>query len=124
MNATIETAPEAAPAAKRRRILLLIALIFIVLGALWALFFVLVLAKRERTDDAYVNGNKVVISAQVSGTVIAVLTTTPNSSRRVRCWCASIRSTPKPDSHAARVRSDKPCVRCVRSVRRRSNTIR
>jgi membrane fusion protein, multidrug efflux system len=33
----------------------------------------LVLAKRERTDDAYVNGNRVVISAQVSGTVIAVL---------------------------------------------------
>jgi membrane fusion protein, multidrug efflux system len=32
-----------------------------------------VLAKREQTDDAYVNGNKVVISAQISGTVIAVL---------------------------------------------------
>ena len=33
----------------------------------------LVLSKRESTDDAYVNGNKVVISAQVPGTVIAVL---------------------------------------------------
>jgi membrane fusion protein (multidrug efflux system) len=41
---------------------------------LWGLFWLLVLSKRERTDDAYVNGNKVVISAQVSGTVIAVLT--------------------------------------------------
>ena len=61
------------PNGKRRRILILIAVIFIVLGVLWAAYWVLVLSKRERTDDAYVNGNKVVISAQVSGTVIAVL---------------------------------------------------
>jgi membrane fusion protein, multidrug efflux system len=74
MNASIETAPEAPPNGKRRRILLLIALIFIVIGLLWGTFWILVLSKRERTDDAYVNGNKVVISSQVSGTVIAVLT--------------------------------------------------
>jgi membrane fusion protein (multidrug efflux system) len=77
MNATIEAPPAtAAPPAngKRRRILLLIAAVFIVIGILWAIFWVLVLSKRERTDDAYVNGNKVVISAQVPGTVVAVLT--------------------------------------------------
>jgi membrane fusion protein (multidrug efflux system) len=72
MNANIESAaPEPAPN-KRRRVLILIAVIFIALGALWAAYWVLVLSKREETDDAYVNGNKVVISAQVSGTVIAV----------------------------------------------------
>src|ERR1700734_1251331 len=74
MNATIEPAAPAPNSSKRRNVLLLIALIFIVLGALWAAYWVLVLSKREETDDAYVNGNKVVISAQVSGTVIAVLT--------------------------------------------------
>src|SRR5580704_17365097 len=78
MNANTEAASAQAPATppangKRRRLLILIASIFIVLGVLWAAYWVLVLAKRERTDDAYVNGNKVVISAQVSGTVIAVL---------------------------------------------------
>src|SRR5271167_2266682 len=72
MNAVIEPAPEPANG-KRRRILGLIALIFIVIGVLWGLFWYFVLSQRERTDDAYVNGNKVVISAQVSGTVIAVL---------------------------------------------------
>jgi membrane fusion protein (multidrug efflux system) len=74
MNATIEPAAPAPTSSRRRKVLLLIALIFIVLGALWAAYWVLVLSKREETDDAYVNGNKVVISAQVSGTVIAVLT--------------------------------------------------
>jgi len=75
MNANVEPAAPApaAPTDKRRNILILIAVIFIVLGALWAAYWILVLSKRERTDDAYVNGNKVVISAQVSGTVIAVL---------------------------------------------------
>jgi acetyl/propionyl-CoA carboxylase alpha subunit len=53
--------------------LMLIAAIFIV-GCCVGLYWVLVLAKREDTDDAYVNGNKVVISAQISGTVVAVLT--------------------------------------------------
>jgi len=73
MNANVESSASNPSNGKRRRILLLIAVIFIVLGALWAAYWTLVLAKREKTDDAYVNGNKVVISAQISGTVIAVL---------------------------------------------------
>src|SRR5579862_2971039 len=72
MNANIDTSA-AAPNGKRRRILIIIAVIFIVIGALWAAYWTLVLSKREKTDDAYVNGNRVVISAQVSGTVVAVL---------------------------------------------------
>ena len=75
MNANVDLAASApAPAnGKRRNILMLIAAIFIALGMLWGGYWVLVLAKREQTDDAYVNGNRVVISAQISGTVIAVL---------------------------------------------------
>ncbi len=75
MNANVDPAASApAPAnGKRRNILMLIAAIFIALGMLWGGYWVLVLAKREQTDDAYVNGNRVVISAQISGTVIAVL---------------------------------------------------
>jgi membrane fusion protein (multidrug efflux system) len=73
MNATTESLDIGAPN-KRRRIMLIIAAIFILIGALWAVYWVLVLSKRETTDDAYVNGNQVVISSQVSGTVVAVLT--------------------------------------------------
>ena len=73
MNANIEASATNPPNGKRRRILLLIAVIFIVIGVLWAAYWVLVLEKREKTDDAYINGNRVVISAQVSGTVVAVL---------------------------------------------------
>src|SRR6266704_3801406 len=72
MNSTVETLPEA-PTGKRRKVLVIIAVVFIIIGLLWGLYWQLVLSKREQTDDAYVNGNKVVISAQISGTVIAVL---------------------------------------------------
>jgi membrane fusion protein, multidrug efflux system len=57
----------------RRRTLSIIAAIFVGLGIIWAIFWVLVFSQRERTDDAYINGNRVTISAQVTGTVIAVL---------------------------------------------------
>jgi membrane fusion protein (multidrug efflux system) len=72
MNANTDIVAPSTPN-RRRRILLLIAAIFIVIGALWAVYWVLILSKREKTDDAYVNGNQVVLSAQISGTVIAVL---------------------------------------------------
>jgi membrane fusion protein (multidrug efflux system) len=74
MIAGIDGGSDGPDTGKRRRILLLIALGFILVGVLWGAFWLLVLSKRERTDDAYVNGNKVVISAQVAGTVVAVLT--------------------------------------------------
>ncbi|MEJ0100653.1 MAG: HlyD family efflux transporter periplasmic adaptor subunit [Pseudomonadota bacterium] len=58
---------------KRRRILLIIASIFIVLGIGWALLNYFVLSQREKTDDAYVVGNQIGVSTEVSGTVVEVL---------------------------------------------------
>ena len=63
----------AATNVKRTRLLLAVATICVIAGVAWAAYWFLDLSLRERTDDAYVSGNRVVISAQVSGTVIAVL---------------------------------------------------
>ncbi len=73
MNAVTESLSRNPANGKRRRILLITALLFIGIGVLCGAYWVLVLSKREKTDDAYVNGNMVTISAQVAGTVIAVL---------------------------------------------------
>lgn len=62
-----------APEGKRRLILAIITLVFIAAGIGWYLLHTLVFALREVTDDAYVAGNQVVVSAQQPGTVIAVL---------------------------------------------------
>ena len=121
MNANVD--PAAAPASaptngKRRKILLLIALVFIVLGLLWAAYWVLVLSKREQTDDAYVNGNKVVISAQVSGTVIAVLA---DDTQLVKGGQVLVRLDPI-DAETALSRTASSLAQTVRQVRQERST--
>jgi membrane fusion protein (multidrug efflux system) len=118
MNATIEPAATAPPSSKRRNVVLLIALIFIVLGALWAAYWVLVLSKREQTDDAYVNGNKVVISAQISGTVIAVLT---DDTQLVKAGQVLVRLDPI-DAETALNRAASALAQTVRQVRQQKST--
>lgn len=58
---------------KRRIVLSVIALAFVVVAIVWVLLYIFVFSLRETTDDAYVNGNQVIVSSQVSGTVIALL---------------------------------------------------
>jgi len=60
--------------AKRRRALLIVALVFILAAAAWVVLWIFVFSTRETTDNAYVGGNQVAISAQVPGTVVAILT--------------------------------------------------
>ena len=59
--------------APRRKALIVIITIFLVIGAGWFAWWALVLSKRETTTDAYVAGNQVAVSAQVAGTVVALL---------------------------------------------------
>lgn len=113
MNANVEPAAPEATNGKRAKILVLIAVIFIVLGLLWGAYWVLVLSKREQTDDAYVNGNKVVISAQVSGTVIAVLA---DDTQLVKAGQALVRLDPV-DAQTSLSRTASALAQTVRQVR-------
>jgi membrane fusion protein, multidrug efflux system len=118
MNAIVEPEAPAPANGRRRKILLLIAAVFIVIGVLWALYWILVLSKRERTDDAYINGNKVVISAQVSGTVIAVLT---DDTQLVQAGQALARLEPV-DAEISLARSASALAQTVRQVRQSRST--
>jgi membrane fusion protein, multidrug efflux system len=59
--------------AKRRRVLLIVAGAFVLAGLIWFLLWLFVFSTRQKTDNAYVGGNQVAISAQVPGTVVAIL---------------------------------------------------
>jgi membrane fusion protein, multidrug efflux system len=118
MNANIEASATNPPSGKRRRILLLIAVIFIVIGALWAAYWILVLEKREKTDDAYVNGNRVVISAQVSGTVVAVLA---DDTQLVNAGQVLVKLDPI-DAQTALSRTASALAQAVRQVRQQRAT--
>src|ERR1022692_622459 len=117
MNASIDTAP--APENKQRRtILTLISIAFIVVGLLGGLYWFLVLSKREQTDDAYVNGNKVVISAQIAGTVVAVLA---DDTQLVNAGQVLVRLDPI-DAETALNRAGSMLAQTVRQVRQQKST--
>jgi membrane fusion protein, multidrug efflux system len=103
---------------KRSRIVLVIALIFIGIGALCAAYWFLVLSKREKTDDAYVNGNIVTISAQVAGTVIAVLV---DDTQLVNAGQVLVKLDPT-DAQTALSRSANALAQTVRQVRQQKAT--
>ncbi|KMZ12848.1 Membrane fusion component of tripartite multidrug resistance system [Candidatus Burkholderia humilis] len=57
---------------KRRRLMTLIVLVIIIAAVAYGLYYFLIARFHETTDDAYVNGNVVQITPQVTGTVISV----------------------------------------------------
>lgn len=58
---------------KRRVALTVLTVVFVAVGIVYALLYFFVFRWRETTDDAYVGGNQVNITAQVNGTVVAIL---------------------------------------------------
>lgn len=57
---------------KRKRMMTLLVLVIVIAAIAYGLYYFLVARFTEGTDDAYVNGNVVQITPQVTGTVIAV----------------------------------------------------
>lgn len=71
------TVPAATPAperkeARRKRLLLLVAGVFLLAGLGWLAWYLLFGQWYEDTDDAYVGANVVQVTPQVAGTVVAV----------------------------------------------------
>ena len=65
----------AAPAkngSKRKRALMILALVVVVAGIAWAVWYLLVARWHEDTDDAYVQGNVVAVTPQTAGTVVSI----------------------------------------------------
>jgi len=66
-------APAPAASSKRRRALTTLATVVVVAGAAWGGYEWLVASHYESTDNAYVQGNVIQITPQISGTVMAIM---------------------------------------------------
>jgi membrane fusion protein (multidrug efflux system) len=65
--------PEIQSTSKRQKTLLIrLTLIFLILGLLWFIYWFIFSRHYEYTDNAYVNGNIIPVTAQVAGTIVAV----------------------------------------------------
>ncbi|MDQ4624748.1 HlyD family secretion protein [Janthinobacterium lividum] len=69
---TTATTTQTEQPGKRKAVLIAITAAFLAAGATWGAYYQLVLAKEEVTDNAYVGGNLVTLSAQVTGNVDAI----------------------------------------------------
>ena len=75
MNTPQQVAADTQPAnnnGKRQRMTALLVIVILITAIAYGLYYFLVARFHEDTDDAYVNGNVVQITPQVTGTVIAV----------------------------------------------------
>lgn len=103
---------------KRRVVLLTIAGIFLAAGIVWFLLYWFVFSWREITDDAYVNGNQVTLSSQVTGTVISVLA---DDTQRVDAGQVLVKLDPT-DSDLALAKAQSALAQAVRQVRQQTQT--
>ncbi len=102
---------------RRRIVLTVLALVFIAIAVVWVLLYVFVFSLRETTDDAYVNGNQVSVSSQVSGTVIAVLA---DDTQLVEMGQVLVRLDPT-DADLALSRAQSTLAQAVRQVRQQTH---
>jgi multidrug resistance efflux pump len=65
-------APQPANNGKRKRMMTLLVIVILIAAIAYGLYYFLIARFHEETDDAYVNGNVVQITPQVTGTVISV----------------------------------------------------
>ena len=119
MNVTADaSAPAGVSRGKRRRILLLIAAAFILIGLIWLALWHFVFSLRQVTDDAYVHGNMVTVAAQVPGTVTAVLA---DDTDRVLAGHPLVRLDPT-DADLNLARARHALAQAVRQVRGQTDT--
>jgi membrane fusion protein (multidrug efflux system) len=113
----IQQSPKRNGNGKRRIVLGVIALVFVIAAIVWVLLYVFVFSLRETTDDAYVNGNQVSVSSQVSGTVIAVLA---DDTQLVEAGQVLVRLDPT-DADLTLARAQNTLAQAVRQVRQQTH---
>jgi len=98
---------------KRKRMMTLLVLVIVIAAIAYGLYYFLVARFSESTDDAYVNGNVVQITPQVSGTVIAVKA---DDTQTVRSGDPLVQLDPA-DARVALEQSEAALAQTVRQVR-------
>src|SRR4029079_2307950 len=86
---------------------------FAVIGIAWGLYWALALRYEQSTDDAYVNGNVVQITPQISGTVVAI---GADDTQFVKAGQALVRLD-QADAKVALDQAEAQLARTVRDVR-------
>ena len=107
--------PTPLPNPKRTRLLVTAAVVFVLLGIIYAAWWFLYGSHFEDTDDAYVHGNLVQITPQIAGTVVAIDT---DDTRTVKSGQPLVRID-SADADVALAKAEAQLAQTVRQVRTR-----
>jgi membrane fusion protein (multidrug efflux system) len=114
---TTETTPSNPQ--KRRVLLLGITLLFIFAGLAYGAYYLLVLSKRVETDNAYVGGNLVNVSSQVTGSVIEIRA---DETQQVQAGAEIVKLDPS-DAEVALAQAEARLGSAVRQQRERYSNV-
>ena len=117
-NADNDSGLAAKNPAKRRRALLIVAAVFVLIALIWVLLWLFVFSRREKTDNAYVGGNQVTISAQVPGTVVAIMA---DDTQRVDAGQVLVKLDPT-DAQVRLAQARSALAQAVRGVRQQTSS--
>ena len=110
----VNSIPEVAQrATQRRRWLVIIASVVAVVGTAYAAYWAVDARYRQSTDDAYVNGNVIQITPQISGTVVGI---DADDTQFVRAGQALV-TLDRADAQVALDAAESQLARTVREVR-------
>lgn len=98
---------------KRRRALLVLLAVVVVAGIAWLAYYLLVARWHQDTDDAYVQGNIVSITAQTPGTVVSI---NADDGMRVKAGQVLVQLDPN-DAQVALAQAEANLAATVRQVR-------
>lgn len=104
---------------KRTVVLIAITLAFVLVGVLYAIYYTMVLSKREETDNAYVGGNLVTLSAQVAGSVQEIRA---DETQLVKAGAEVIKLDPV-DASVALMQAEARLGNTVRALRERYSSL-
>jgi len=116
---TDTTQPEAHPNNKRRVVLAGITAAFLAAGAAYGAYYLLVASKRVETDNAYVGGNLVNVSSQVTGSVVEIRA---DETQLVRAGMEIVRLDPS-DAEVALAQAEARLGTAVRQQRERYTNV-
>jgi len=104
---------------KRRAVLAGITVAFLAAGAAYAAYYALVLSKRVETDNAYVGGNLVNVSSQVTGSVVEIRA---DETQLVQAGAEIVRLDPS-DAEVALAQAEARLGTAVRQQRERYTSV-
>jgi membrane fusion protein (multidrug efflux system) len=104
---------------KRRAVLLAITALFVIAGVIYGIYYALVLSKRVETDNAYVGGNLVNVTSQVTGSVVEIRA---DETQQVQAGTEIIKLDPS-DAEVALAQAEAHLGSVVREARQRYTTV-